>query len=157
MLYAAYVQHIIYDFAVRTIIDLGCGDWRFSKYLDLGKCDYLGVDIVPSVIAVNTAAYGNAHLRFEATDITAFSVPPCDLLLCKDVMQHLSNANVQAILARSTVAGLAVFTNGYHSVNEDCTNGSARPLDITAPPFAFPATPRLAFAGKVSFLAQNTR
>ncbi len=154
-LYVAYIQHLVDQSDVRTIVDLGCGDWRFSQYLDLRNCDYLGVDIVPSLVATNTAKYGKAHVRFQAADITAFDVPPCDLLLCKDVMQHVSNAHVQAILERSAVASLAVFTNDYHPANDDCVNGSTRPLDITAPPFSFAAKPRLAFGGKVSFVARQ--
>jgi len=155
LIYAAYAQHLIDRADVRTIVDLGCGDWRFSKYLDLKGRDYLGVDIVPSVIDANTAAYGSAHIRFQAADITTFEIPPCDLLLCKDVLQHLSNANVQAILGRARIAGIAAITNDYYPVNEDCENGSTRPIDITAKPFSCDAKPRLAFMGKVTFVATS--
>jgi hypothetical protein len=67
-------------------------------------------------------------------------------------MQHLSNANVTALLARAKVARRALITNDYHPANDDCDNGDTRPLDISAAPFSFAATPRLAFQGKVTFL-----
>jgi SAM-dependent methyltransferase len=152
ILYVAYVQHLIGRCNVRTIVDLGCGDWQFSKYLDLKGCAYLGVDIVASVIAANIAAYARDNIRFENADITSFEVPECDLLLCKDVMQHLTNGNVRSILDRRHAAQIALFTNDYHPANEDSPSGSTRPLDITAPPFSVAAIPRLAFSGKVTFL-----
>jgi len=152
VVYLAYIQHLLDRFAVRSVVDLGCGDWRFSRHLDLGGRSYLGVDIVASVIEANAAAYGNDNTRFLTADVTAFDIPNCDLLLCKDVLQHLSNANVQVILKRSHAARHAVFTNDYHPLNEDCLNGDTRPLDITREPFLAIAQPRIAFLGKVAFL-----
>jgi SAM-dependent methyltransferase len=152
ILYMAYIQHLLDRFAIRSIVDLGCGDWRFSKHLDLSGRDYLGIDVVASVIAANIEAYGSDRVRFEVADATTFDIPDCDLLVCKDVLQHLSNANVQAILNRSRAARFALFTNDYHPANEDCPNGNTRPLDITRPPFLASAQPRLTFSGKVMFL-----
>jgi len=150
--YTAYVQHLMDRLGARRIVDLGCGDWRFSRHLDFAGRTYLGVDVVPAVIAANRAAYGSETVRFEEADVTALEVPDCDLLLCKDVLQHLSNANAQKILARSRAARVALFTNDYHPANEDCVDGSTRPLDITRAPFSVPAQARLAFVGKISFL-----
>lgn len=152
-IYAAYVQHLLDRLSVRSIVDLGCGDWQTAKCLDLSGRDYLGVDIAPSVIAANTRDHGRPNIKFLAADVTAFDVPPCDLLLCKDVLQHLSNANVGAMLARAGRARCAVFTNDYHGANDDCVDGNTRPLDITRPPFQFSARPRLTFLGKVTFVA----
>ena len=153
VLYIAYLQHFIERYNIGSIVDLGCGDWRFSKYLRLGTCSYLGLDVVPSVIETNQRTYGTGAVRFEVGDATRFDIPPCDLLLSKDVMQHLSSANVSAILSRLPAAKHALITNDYHPANDDCSNGDTRPLDISGPPFNVAATPRLAFHGKVTFLA----
>ncbi len=155
LLYAAYVQHLVRRPGVRRIVDLGCGDWQFSKHLDFGASEYLGVDIVPTVIERNAARYASARIRFVRTDITAFEIPACDLLLCKDVLQHLSNVHVGAVLARCRAAETALITNDFHAVNQDCADGGTRPLDPTALPFSFKAQPRLAFEGKVAFLARR--
>jgi SAM-dependent methyltransferase len=155
LLYEAYVQHLIRQPGVRSIIDLGCGDWRFTRYLDLGDCDYLGVDIVASVVERNQTTYGSARVRFQQADITTFEVPPCDLVLCKDVLQHLSNAHVLAVLGRLAVAKTALVTNDYIGANQDCSDGDTRPLDPTATPFTWRGEPRLAFSEKVAFLAQR--
>ena len=155
LLYAAYLQHLIRQRGTGRIVDLGCGDWRFTKHIDLGDCDYIGVDIVSDVVARNTATHGTARIQFVCADVTTFQSPSCDLLLCKDVLQHLSHANVAAVLARLTTAKTALLTNDFHPVNRDCNDGDTRPLDPTVTPFSFNGRPRLAFSGKVAFLAQR--
>ena len=155
VLYAAYLQHLIRKPGVRSIVDLGCGDWRFTKHIDFGNCDYLGVNIVQDVVERNQAAYGTARVRFVCSDITKFEIPACDLLVSKDVLQHLSNAHVQKVLTRMAVAQTALVTNDFHPVNRDCGDDDTRPLDPTAPPFHWQAEPRLAFSGKVAFLARR--
>lgn len=153
-LYVAYVQHLMDRFSVRTVLDLGCGDWSFSQYLDFGGRYYLGVDAVPSVVSRNVAEFGSSNISFAQGNLCSpDELPECDLVLCKDVLQHLSSANVMTILAKIGRARLSLITNDYHPSNRDCTNGSTRPMDVSAPPFNFPGRPVLAFGGKVSFLA----
>ena len=151
-LYAALVQYLMDRHGVRSVVDIGCGDWRFSHLLDFGDRDYLGIDIVPGVVAANREKYGTAKIRFERGDATRIdALPHYDLLLCKDVLQHLSNANVRAFLGKIDRSACVLITNDYHPANDDCGDGSTRPLDIGRPPFDFPARPVLTFGGKVSF------
>jgi SAM-dependent methyltransferase len=143
--------------SVQTVIDVGCGDWTYSRHLDFSGRQYLGIDVVPSVIARNIAEFGAPNVRFTQENLCApGDLPDCDLLLCKDVLQHLSTANVMAILGKIGGARMALITNDYHPSNRDCSNGDTRPLDVSAPPFNFPGRPVLAFGGKVSFLAQSS-
>ena len=152
-LYAAYVQHLIERLPVRSILDIGCGDWQLTRLLDFGNRTYLGLDVVSSVVERNNQAFGSATVRFEQADATTLAVfPEHDLLLCKDVLQHLSNRQVSAFLRVIRPAASALITNDYHPANDDCAIGSTRPLDVTAPPFSLAARPVLAFLGKVSFL-----
>ena len=155
VVYVAYVQHIMDKYSVKSVVDIGCGDWRFSKYIDFSGCKYLGVDIVESVISANIKNYGNNNIIFQLGNATEFEIPKCDLLLCKDVLQHLSNKNVRAILHKSRVATRALFTNDFYPVNEDCNDGDTRPLNIASAPFDMKTVPRLAFNGKVTFLVDT--
>ena len=158
VLYIAYVQALMDRREIRSVLDLGCGDWRFSRYLDFSGRNYVGLDIVPSVIAANRAAFGASNIHFEQGDVSAYpKFGPCDLILCKDVLQHLSNARVSAILSRCGTARLALITNDYHPANLDCHDGETRPLNITAPPFDLAARPVLRFGAKVAFLATPAR
>jgi len=156
VLYVAYVQALMDCYDVRSVLDLGCGDWRFSRYLDFSNRTYLGLDIVPSVVAANRSAFGTSTVRFEKADVSAQApFGDYDLILCKDVLQHLSNARVSEILAGCRSAPFALITNDYHPDNIDCRDGETRPLDITARPFDVAARPVLSFGGKIAFLATS--
>ena len=153
VLYVAYIQALMDTHEIRSVLDLGCGDWRFSRYLDFTGRTYLGLDIVPSVIAANKASFGRSHIQFEQADVSARTeYGPYDLILCKDVMQHLSNARISNILASCHSARFTLITNDYHPANSDCLDGETRPLDVTHPPFSLAARPVLRFGGKISFL-----
>ncbi|MEY4879165.1 MAG: hypothetical protein RJB62_634 [Pseudomonadota bacterium] len=154
VLYVAYIQALMDRHQLRSVLDIGCGDWRFSRYLDFSGRAYLGYDVVSSVIATDQATYGAPHIRFEQADVSALTeFPPADLILCKDVLQHLSHRNVTRILGLCRNARYALITNDYHPENTDCADGETRPLDVSKPPFDFPAKPVLRFGGKVTFQA----
>lgn len=157
VLYIACLQALMDRHDVRSIIDIGCGDWRFSRYLNFDGRDYLGLDVVSSVIASNASTYGTSNIKFERADISEVDdLPACDLIICKDVLQHLSNENVIRALKKFRAARFALITNDYHPANVDIANGGTRPLDVSRPPFNFPARPVCRFQTKVCFLMERT-
>jgi len=109
--------------------------------------------VVHSVIETNRAEYSAPNVRFEQADAASTAaLPQVDLILCKDVLQHLSNPKVMRVLEKCSDARLALITNDYHPLNVDCKDGDTRPLDVSRTPFSFPAKPVLQFGRKVSFL-----
>ena len=152
-LYIAYVQELIVRHDVRSIIDVGCGDWSFSRHIDFGGRDYIGLDIVPSVVLANSKAYGTGHIRFEHADVCSGGpLPTCDLIICKDVLQHLRNEEVRKVIGNCRGARLILVTNDYDSANLENHAGGTRPLDVSRPPFSLPARPVCRQEAKVSFL-----
>jgi len=151
--YAGFVQYLIRHLGARRVVDLGCGDWQFSQYLDFGDVDYIGVDIVEAVVSQNSARYGASNVRFVAGDVSQYPVGDADLVLCKDVLQHLDDDSAVRVLNKLPMARAWLITNDYSPHNERGGIGDARPMDPTAPPFSIPARPVLAFSGKVSYLA----
>src|SRR5207245_3699197 len=55
---------LLQQFDVNTLLDAPCGDfvWMLGIIPAVGK--YIGVDIVPELIARNAAAYGNEQVSF---------------------------------------------------------------------------------------------
>ena len=41
-----------------SILDVGCGDSQYARHLDLSGTEYLGIDVVKSVIKVNKQKFG---------------------------------------------------------------------------------------------------
>ena len=54
--YRAFVERFIEANSVRSVTDLGCGDWQFSHLIDWSQVEYLGLDLVPEVVGRTAAA-----------------------------------------------------------------------------------------------------
>lgn len=135
--YRAYVEDFIRTHRVRSVVDAGSGDWRFSSAIDWGNASYLGVDIASDVVAAVREKHEKGNIRFQVGDITE-ELPPADLLISKDVLQHLSNSLVQKFIRNNLQKGKykwAILTNDRGSDNPDIANGGYRALDLAAAPF----------------------
>ena len=137
--YVDVLQKYIDKPEVKTVVDLGCGDWQFSKFLDLSSVLYLGVDVVDSVIDSNINLYSASNIDFISRDITTYEVPQVDLIICKDVLQHLCNKDVISVLVKIIKSSkFALITNDFYpesTSNIDIDNGGYRYLDLTLSPF----------------------
>jgi len=92
------VRRLIVEKEITSVIDLGCGDYRVSGKLADLPIDYTGVDVVPALVARNTAAFGSERIRFLCRDITKDPLPSGDLCIVRQVLQHLSNAQISRVL-----------------------------------------------------------
>jgi 2-polyprenyl-3-methyl-5-hydroxy-6-metoxy-1,4-benzoquinol methylase len=137
--YVDVLQKYIDKPEIKTVIDLGCGDWQFSKFLDLSSVLYLGVDVVDSVIDSNIDLYSASNIDFISRDIITYELPQVDLIICKDVLQHLSNRDVISVLIKIIKSSkFALITNDFNpenKENKDIDNGDYRCLDLTLSPF----------------------
>jgi SAM-dependent methyltransferase len=124
------------------MIDIGCGDWQFSKFLNLDGVRYLGFDVVPSIVEHNARTYGSKSIRFAVMPQRLEEIPGADLVIMKDVLQHLPN---EVIVEFATVVfpkcKHCLLTNSYVKLdtplNIDIRHGDFRCLDLSAPPFSF--------------------
>ena len=135
--YRAYVEDFIRKHRVKSVVDAGCGDWGFSSAIDWGGASYLGVDIASDVIAAVRDKHEKGNIRFQVGDITE-ELPAADLLISKDVLQHLSNRLVEKFVRNNLRKGKykwVILTNDRGSDNPDIANGGYRAIDLAAAPF----------------------
>src|ERR1017187_2670419 len=88
----ATLPGLIRALGCKSMLDAPCGDFNWMKEVDLSGIDYMGVDIVPALIANHRAKY-QQH-RFAVQDITKDAFPKVDFVLCRDVLFHLSNSSI---------------------------------------------------------------
>lgn len=144
-------RHVLADLLSRhdigSVVDVGCGDWAYSRFIDWGRADYLGIDVVDTLIVENTRRYARAGVRFECVDVLLHDISPVDLLICKDVLQHWPNDSI-VDFCRGTASRypFVLLTNDISSpslvdedLNSDVEMGGWRTLDLEAPPFGLTA------------------
>ena len=149
----------------RRIVELGCGDWVTTRLIPLGpQHSYLGLDIVPEIIASNRENFQSPNVRFECSDFLSNTPPGGDLLLIKDVLQHLSNRSVHEFLQKilpqfryaiitndirkykeQRLLGILVFRRDLQQPNMDAPDGGSRPLKLDESPFCLTAIQRLRY------------
>ena len=153
--YMRFLQTFLHEKNIQRVLDLGCGDWQFARYIDWTGIDYTGIDVVPSVIEQHQKQFARDHLRFICADITAYELPDADLVTIKDVLQHWSNDTVLKFLPKLQKYRYVLFVNGFKAENADCETGDTRPLNLQAPPFNLPVDWVLSFASKKVYLMEN--
>jgi len=127
---------------VRSLLDAPCGDFNWMKDLSLDIESYIGIDIVPDLIRINSAQYSNGSRRFICLDIVKDSLPSVDLILCRDCFVHLAFFEIlRALRNFSQSNSKYILTTTFTSVqkNEDIITGFWRPINLQRAPFNFPA------------------
>ncbi len=99
----------------KAFVDLGCGDFRVGQRLRPLAGSYLGVDIVPEVVARNAAAFADAKTSFRVLNMIADPLPPGDVCFVRQVLQHLSNAQIEQILGKLERYPFTFITEHYPS------------------------------------------
>ncbi len=135
--YRAYIEDFIKKNAVKSVIDAGCGDWSFSSAIDWGDASYLGLDIASDVIVPVRKKHETGKIKFQVGDITE-ELPAADLLVSKDVLQHLSNDLIHKFIKNNLRKGKykwVILTNDRSRDNQDISTGRYRGIDLSAPPF----------------------
>lgn len=140
IVYRAFLQNFLKEYGIKSVVDAGCGDWEFSKTIDWTGIEYTGCDVVKSVVQNNKRKYGKGNIRFLHIDATQSTLPNGELLICKDVLQHLSNALVSKFLLNACQFRYCLITNDVDDKtltadNIDIPVGSSRLIDLTKPPF----------------------
>jgi len=146
--YRSFIEDLIRDEGVRSVVDAGCGDWSFSQHIDWGAAAYRGLDVVDVLVEKLQAAHEGPNIRFDQQDITD-ELPTADLLIVKDVLQHLPNAYIHKFIRNNLHANryrIAVVVNDRtfdHRDNRDIRVGGFRGLDLRAEPFHLTPTEEL--------------
>lgn len=159
--YRACVEDLLLDHDLRTIVDCGCGEFAFPHLMHFQNVRYVGLDADPWVISFNAERHRAPTIRFRCANIFDMAFPGADLLLCRDVLDHLPNAEILGFLEQLPKFRWALFTY-YRGPNEERPEDYPEegclyaPLDLLAPPFSLPGTVVLEGDGnRVAVLVQG--
>ena len=85
------------ELATKTLLDIGCGDFTWMRHITLRQ-RYIGVDIVESVIQANRQQFEDEDRSFVLLDAISEELPEADVVLCREVLFHLSFRDIRMLL-----------------------------------------------------------
>jgi SAM-dependent methyltransferase len=99
--YINKVEEIIKTHNIKSILDIGCGDFRvMSQIVDKVDVMYTGGDVVKGLVDRNQQQFGNAKTRFLQLNAIDDELPQADLVTIRQVLQHLSNEQILKIIPK---------------------------------------------------------
>ena len=134
-----------------TVVDLGCGDYSVGRQLSSSCGRYIGVDIVKPLVAHNQATFGGSNVSFQHANIVEDPLPDGDICFVRQVLQHLSNDQIIAVLPKLAKFRWCFITEHHPSPgrlqqpNKDKAHGdnirisSGSGVFLDEPPFSIPA------------------
>jgi hypothetical protein len=134
--YISLLKAFIKDKSIKTVVDLGCGDWKCGSalYDDL-PIQYTGYDAYEKIVTFNKKAHGSSKYIFTHMDFLnkPGEINSSDLCIIKDVLQHWPLESIYAFLDYITTCGkfkYIVVTNcmWQKQANTQIQMGEFRPL-----------------------------
>lgn len=135
-----FLPALLANIGARSVLDIGCGDFTWMQHVDLGA-DYIGIDIVSPVIRANEKAFGSMTRTFYCVDAVDDPLPGADAVLCREVLFHLSFADIARLVnnvQRSGARYLIATSDTCTAFNADIRTGDYRLLNLRRRPFRFP-------------------
>ncbi len=112
-IYAEAVRKFISDNKIKRVVDLGCGDFRVASKFAADDFYYTGCDIVPSLVRHLNENYKSETVKFRCVNIVEDELPDGDLCLIRQVLQHLSNAEIKRVLENARKFKFLIVTEHY--------------------------------------------
>ena len=96
--YVNVVKKIIAENNIKTVVDLGCGDFAVGSLI-VDCCEsYNACDVSNVILERNRSKYQSPKLKFEKLDLSKDILPHADIAFVRQVLQHLSNENIKSFV-----------------------------------------------------------
>lgn len=83
-----------------NVVDLGCGDFAVGQQLRSACQNYVACDVVPGLIEHNRTKFAGQGVDFCTLDMVTDDLPTGDVAFVRQVLQHLPNAMIAAIVPK---------------------------------------------------------
>ena len=117
--YAGTIRRFVAENKIERVVDLGCGDFRVASKFVSGAFHYTGCDVVFSLIRNLNETRKNETTEFRCVNIVEDDLPDGDLCLIRQVLQHLSNAEITKVLDNAEKFKYLIITEHYPSPDKE--------------------------------------
>lgn len=130
------------EYGIKRFLDAPCGDFNWMKNVDLSNLtQYIGGDIVNSIIESNSAKIRTDKISFLRLDIQKDKLPDVDMILVRDCLVHFSYEDIKSFfenLKKSNIKYILTTTFPFTIYNYNITTGNWRAINLRKKPFNFP-------------------
>ena len=109
--YVDFVKKFIEDNEVKTVVDFGHGDWQMWQSYKFENVTYFGLDVANKLSEKVQQIYGTNQRSFQQIESRPKNFPKGDLLITKDVLQHIPNKDVEFFLNKMTSFKYVIICN----------------------------------------------
>jgi hypothetical protein len=128
------------EYKIQNIVDIPCGDFLWFRAMELKDLKYTGLDIVPELISELKQEFPKQ--QFNVHDATSDRLETYDLILCRDLLVHLTNEQAVKVIENfkssgSTYLLATTFVNLEQNVELRVPRIGVgwRPLNLAVLPF----------------------
>ena len=130
-------------FQITKVFDAPCGDltWMSQVLAQCPEIEYIGGDIVDALIESNTQKYSTQfNAKFMTIDIVNDPLPDAELMICRECLFHLSDADIKSFFnnfLKSNIAALLMTSDLVDEPNRDIESGGFRWVNFFNTPWNF--------------------
>lgn len=106
----SYVRAITPIITGKTVVDMGCGDFSIGRQLAPHTRHYIACDIARPLIEHLRRKNRYSEIDFCVLDAAEDQLPHGDIVLVRQVLQHLGNENIARIARKLTQYPTAIIT-----------------------------------------------
>jgi len=137
------ISDTIIKYNIKSILDLGCGDFNYFKTINISNISYVGWDVSQEMITDNINKYGNKNIKFEVKDIITNEYPKVDLIICRDVFFHLDQSFTSKCLDKIKKNCKFFISTSFNNINKNeniksynnIDNWGFYPINLNISPF----------------------
>lgn len=106
--YTDMVKRLLKELNIRSVVEIGCGDFSVaSRYAGHG-ISYTGIDVVGRLVEHNQRKFASERVNFLCLDASRSKIPAADMCIIRQVLQHLSNKDISAIFRNVSATYLLI-------------------------------------------------
>lgn len=103
--YIKAIKSLLVNFDNPSVLDLGCGDFEVGKHFIPYVSNYIAADVSSMMIEQNKKRFADTDVNFVHLDGSKDQIPKVDIILLRQVLQHLSNDDIENMLKNITLSG----------------------------------------------------
>lgn len=108
---------------INSIVDIGCGDFNIGSKICKQVTQYYALDVSQEIIKINQNRFKHLNnVHFIQIDACKDKLPKADLIILKEVLQHLTNTQIEAILCNIEASAIrtAVIADHINTIDANC-------------------------------------